>query len=42
MQLDSSLTFQIQNKIIYFAEVKLFMCMENILGHHGDNNGNLK
>ena len=42
MQLDFSLTFQIQTKMAYLAEVRLFMCTENILGHHWEENGDLK
>lgn len=42
MQLDFSLTFQIQTEIIYSAEVRLFMRTENILGHRWEENGDLK
>jgi len=42
MQLVFPLTFQIQSKMIYLAEVRLFMCTENILGHPWEGNGDLK
>lgn len=38
MQLDFSLTFLIQTKMTYLVEVRLSMCMENILGHHWEEN----